>query len=156
MPRILTFPTKGTKIKVVYKNIDNYFGFTIDGNNRYVLGNFTVTHNTITSISIAEHFRQLNKDIIILSSKSLQNNYKKEITSFNKKLNPNINDEEIESIISDYKFVTSNAKNMIKALETKGSKDEITDEDTDEDTDEITDNKLSKKKYNIDIFNVQH
>jgi len=154
--------TKGTKIKVVYKNIDNYFGFTIEGNNRYVLGNFTVTHNTITSISIAEHFRQLNKDIIILSSKSLQNNYKKEITSFNKKLNPNINDEEIEYIISDYKFVTSNAKNMIKALETKGSKDEDTYEINDEDTDEITDkktnkksnNKLSKKKYNIDIENI--
>ena len=113
--------TKGKKIRVVYKNIDNYFGFTIDGNSRYVLGDFTVTHNTITSISIAEHFRQLNKDIIILSSKSLQNNYKKEITAFSKKLNPNINDEEIESIISSYKFVTSNAKNMIKSLETKGS-----------------------------------
>jgi hypothetical protein len=117
--------TTGTRIRVVYKNIDNYFGFTIDGNNRYVLGNFTVTHNTITSISIAEHFRQLNKDIIILSSKSLQNNYKKEITSFSKKINPNINEDDIESIINKYKFVTSNAKNMIKSLETKGSKDSI-------------------------------
>ena len=115
--------TTGTRIRVVYKNIDNYFGFTIDGNNRYVLGNFTVTHNTITSISIAEHFRQLNKDIIILSSKSLQNNYKKEITSFSKKINPDINEDDIESIINKYKFVTSNAKNMIKSLETKGSKD---------------------------------
>lgn len=108
----------GNKIKVLYKNIGNYFGFTIDGNHRYVLGNFIVTHNTITSISIAEHFRQLNKDIIILSSKSLQNNYKKEITSFSKKINPNINDDEIKTIISNYKFVTSNAKNMIKTLET--------------------------------------
>lgn len=110
--------TFGHKIKVIYKNIDNYFGFTIDGNCRYVLGNFIVTHNTITSISIAEHFRQLDKDIIILSSKSLQNNYKKEITSFSKKINPEVNDDEIESIISQYKFVTSNAKNMIKSLET--------------------------------------
>ena len=113
--------TYGTKIKVEYKNIDNYFGFTIDGNNRYVLGNFTVTHNTITSLSIAEHFRKLDKDIIVLSSKSLQNNYKKEIASFSKKINPNLTDDEIENIISNYKFVTSNAKNMIKSLETKGS-----------------------------------
>jgi hypothetical protein len=111
--------TNGTKIQVEYCNIDNYFGFTIDGNSRYVLGDFTVTHNTITSISIAEHFRQLNRDIIIISSKSLQNNYKKEINSFSKKLNPNITEEELEEIISKYKFVTSNAKNMIKALETK-------------------------------------
>lgn len=110
--------TFGNKIKVLYKNIDNYFGFTIDNNNRYVLGNFIVTHNTITSISIAEHFRQLNKDIIILSSKSLQNNYKKEITSFSKKIKEDISNEDIESIISQYKFVTSNAKNMIKSLET--------------------------------------
>jgi len=113
--------TSGTRIDVVYKNVDSYYGFTIDKNNRYVLGNFTVTHNTITSISIAEHFRKLNKDIIILSSKSLQNNYKKEISTFSKKLNPDITDEEIESIVSDYKFITSNAKNMIQSLETKNA-----------------------------------
>jgi|LauGreDrversion4_2_1035121.scaffolds.fasta_scaffold03669_2 hypothetical protein len=130
--------TFGNKIKVVYKNIDNYFGFTIDGNCRYVLGNFIVTHNTITSISIAEHFRQLNKDIIILSSKSLQNNYKKEITSFSKKINPEINDDEIESVISQYKFVTSNAKNMIKSLE----------------TDETLTLYKSKKKSDNDIENI--
>ena len=151
---------KGTKIKVIYKNIDNYFGFTIDGNNRYVLGNFTVTHNTITSISIAEHFRQLNKDIIILSSKSLQNNYKKEISSFSKKINPDINEDEIESIISKYKFVTSNAKNMIKSLETKGSNDENKNEideteiDIDEKIKKSIKSKNSKKRYNNDIENI--
>lgn len=116
--------TSGSKIKVVYNNIDNYFGFTIDKNQRYVLGNFTVTHNTITSISIAEYFRKLNKDIIIISSKSLQNNYKKEIESFSKTLNPDITENEVESIISKYKFVTSNAKNMIKSLESKGSREQ--------------------------------
>lgn len=116
--------SSGTKIQVKYSNIDNYFGFTIDGNSRYVLGDFTVTHNTITSISIAEHFRQLNRDIIIISSKSLQNNYRKEISGFSKKLNPDINNEEIEEIISKYKFVTSNAKNMIKSLETKNGSNE--------------------------------
>ena len=33
-------------IKVEYVNEDEYFGFTLDGNCRYVLGDFTVTHNT--------------------------------------------------------------------------------------------------------------
>lgn len=147
--------TKGTRIRVLYKNIDNYFGFTIDGNNRYVLGDFTVTHNTITSISIAEHFRQLNKDIIILSSKSLQNNYKKEITSFSKKINPDINEDEIESVISKYKFVTSNAKNMIKSLETKGSKDETEDIIETEEIKKSTNiQSKSKKRYNNDIENI--
>lgn len=113
----------GTKIRVEYRNIDNYFGFTIDGNSRYVLGDFTVTHNTITSISIAEYFRQLNRDIMIISSKSLQNNYRKEISGFSKKLNPDINETEIEEIISKYKFITSNAKNMITSLETKNGGD---------------------------------
>jgi len=37
-----------TGFKLVKKPIDTYYGFTLDGNHRYLLGNFTVTHNTIT------------------------------------------------------------------------------------------------------------
>jgi ATP-dependent Lon protease len=33
-------------INVVSKGFGNYYGFMIDGNERFVLGNFTVTHNT--------------------------------------------------------------------------------------------------------------
>lgn len=33
-------------IQVVKKEKDTYYGFEIDGNRRFVLGNFTVTHNT--------------------------------------------------------------------------------------------------------------
>ena len=36
-----------TGIKVEEVGYDNYYGFMIDGNNRYVMGDFTVTHNTI-------------------------------------------------------------------------------------------------------------
>lgn len=77
---------------------------------------------TLTSISIAEEFRKLGRDIIILSSKSLQNNYKKEITTYLKMTNNNttsFSTQEIENIISQYKFVTSNAKNMIQSLDDK-------------------------------------
>jgi ATP-dependent Lon protease len=33
-------------INIVPKGVDNYYGFTIDNNNRFLLGDFTVTHNT--------------------------------------------------------------------------------------------------------------
>lgn len=76
---------------------------------------------TLTSISIAEEFRKLGQDIIILSSKSLQNNYKKEIKTYLDLSNTDKsnNDEETEKIINQYKFVTSNAKNMIQSLDDK-------------------------------------
>jgi len=35
-----------TDIQIEPLNIDDYYGFEIDGNNRYLLGDFTVTHNT--------------------------------------------------------------------------------------------------------------
>jgi len=35
----------------------NYYGFTLDGNRRFLLGDFTVTHNTITSIFIATEMK---------------------------------------------------------------------------------------------------
>lgn len=35
---------------------DEYYGFTIDGNHRFLLGDFTVTHNTLGAISIAQEF----------------------------------------------------------------------------------------------------
>ena len=41
-------------IEVKHVGRDNYYGFTLDGNCRYLLGDFTVTHNTCTSIIIAE------------------------------------------------------------------------------------------------------
>lgn len=43
-----------SKIKVVSKGEGEYFGFEIDGNRRFVLGNLTVTHNTQIVKSIAE------------------------------------------------------------------------------------------------------
>lgn len=34
-------------------NFDNYYGFEIDGNKRFLLGDFTVTHNTSTILAVA-------------------------------------------------------------------------------------------------------
>jgi hypothetical protein len=41
-----------TGIKVEEVGYNNYYGFTIDGNNRYIMGDFTVTHNTLTCIDL--------------------------------------------------------------------------------------------------------
>lgn len=41
------------KIKIEPIGFDNYYGFELDGNHRYVLGDFTVTHNTSMAIYIA-------------------------------------------------------------------------------------------------------
>lgn len=93
------------------------YNYMINTDSRGILLFHSVgTGKTITSISIAEEFRKLNKEIIIISSKSLQANYKKEIETYNKKLNENITEEELINIINNYKFVTSNSKNMISSL----------------------------------------
>lgn len=43
--------------------VDDYYGFTLDGNSRYLLGSFIVTHNTLAAINIASKFIKLYKNI---------------------------------------------------------------------------------------------
>jgi len=42
-----------TGITVEHVGRGNYYGFTLDGNNRYLMGDFTVTHNTCSAIAAA-------------------------------------------------------------------------------------------------------
>ncbi len=100
----------GYSINIKYAGTDNYFGFCLDGNHRYALADCTITHNTMTSISVAEHFKKMGKKILILSSKSLQINYKKEIENFRK-----INEVD-QNDIDDYKFITSNSRTMVDKI----------------------------------------
>lgn len=56
---------------------DNYYGFEIDGNGRYLLGNFIVTHNTgtgktIAAISIAQEFILTYKKMYASASAKMQ------------------------------------------------------------------------------------
>jgi len=44
-----------TGITVEELGVDDYFGFAIDGNRRFLLGDFTVTHNTITAITMLQN-----------------------------------------------------------------------------------------------------
>ena len=67
-----------TGIKVEYVNEDDYYGFTLDGNCRYVLGDFTVTHNTCSSIALAEGMKS-DKRVFILTPASLKMNFFSEL-----------------------------------------------------------------------------
>lgn len=47
-----------TGIEVEYQEIGDYFGFEIDGDGRFLLGDFTVTHNTTLLMSITKNMSQ--------------------------------------------------------------------------------------------------
>jgi superfamily II DNA or RNA helicase len=132
---ITNFPSELNKLlNNLYKDNNEIIKKTLFDYQRYIFNYLVFTDargillyhsvgsgKTLTSISIAEEFRKLGQDIIILSSKSLQNNYKKEIKTYLDLSNGDnkINDNDTEQIINQYKFVTSNAKNMIQSLDDK-------------------------------------
>lgn len=72
-----------TTIKVIPKGRNNYFGFTLDGNNRFLLGDFTVTHNSASSIASAEMLMN-HMDVVMMLPASLENNYVNEIKKYGK------------------------------------------------------------------------
>jgi superfamily II DNA or RNA helicase len=53
--------------------IDDYYGFEIDGNRRFVLGDFTVTHNTVLSLYIATQLKV--KTLVIVHKSFLLNQW---------------------------------------------------------------------------------
>ena len=65
----------GFKIKPI--DDTDYYGFMIDGNHRFLLGDFTVTHNTYTSINIATNIKL--KTLIIVNKIVLINQWEQAI-----------------------------------------------------------------------------
>lgn len=82
-------PRKQIKNPLVYGfkveplDIDDYYGFTLDGNHLYLLGDFTVTHNTNQAISVILDMinKGINK-ILIVCKKSIKSQWKEEIEKF--------------------------------------------------------------------------
>jgi superfamily II DNA or RNA helicase len=75
-----------TGITVKYVNRDEYYGFILNGNSRYVMGDFTVTHNTGSAISIAEGFKEylsnMNRKILVLvKNDNIRKNFMNELIS---------------------------------------------------------------------------
>ena len=67
-----------TDISVKQVETGEYYGFTLDGNGRYLLGDFTTTHNTCSSIALAEGLKS-EKKIFVLTPASLKVNYFNEL-----------------------------------------------------------------------------
>jgi len=53
--------------------VDDYYGFEIDGNRRFVLGDFTVTHNTVMGLKIITLLQK--KTLIIVHKEFLMNQW---------------------------------------------------------------------------------
>ena len=67
-------------IKVKYAYHGKYYGFEIDGNRRFVLGDCSVTHNTILSLYIASHFKL--KTLVIVHKTFLLEQWKDRAKEF--------------------------------------------------------------------------
>ena len=57
-----------------------YYGFTIDGNRRFVLGDYTVTHNTVMALNIISQIKK--KTIILVHKEFLMNQWIERIEEF--------------------------------------------------------------------------
>lgn len=69
-----------TRINVIKKEEDDYYGFELDGNHRYLLGDNTVTHNTVLGINLISKIKK--KTLIIVHKSFLLNQWVERINEF--------------------------------------------------------------------------
>jgi hypothetical protein len=72
-----------TKIKIEKIDYDvqnEYYGFEIDGNRRFVLGDHTVTHNTVMALKIVSLIQK--KTLILVHKEFLMNQWIERIEEF--------------------------------------------------------------------------
>ena len=60
--------------------VGEYFGFEIDGNHRFLLGDFTVTHNTAMALAFAGHLKF--RTLIVVHKEFLANQWRDRIKTF--------------------------------------------------------------------------
>lgn len=80
----INFPLSGNKkdysmtnIKLRYRERGEYYGFTLDGNHRFLFEDFTVTHNTVLSLKLICHSKK--KTLVLVNKVELLNQWKNEI-----------------------------------------------------------------------------
>ena len=61
-------------------DVGEYFGFEIDGNHRFVLGDFTVTHNTTMALAFSAHLKL--RTLIVVHKEFLANQWRDRIQQF--------------------------------------------------------------------------
>ena len=78
--KVYTEDTLNYEIKLEKLQEDDYYGFEIDSNRRFVLGDFTVSHNTVIALNIASLFQV--KTLIVVHKGFLLNQWKERIEQF--------------------------------------------------------------------------
>ena len=68
-PREINKDASVTSIKVVKREVGEYYGFTIDGNHLYQLKDGTVTHNTVMALYLASLYRR--KTLIVTTVRKI-------------------------------------------------------------------------------------
>ena len=64
---------------------DFFYGFEVDGNHKFIIQDYIVTHNSCSAISIAEQFHDdFDKKVLVLMPTNLKENFKKQIIDINK------------------------------------------------------------------------
>lgn len=63
--------------KVEFKEVGQYYGFTLDGNRRFLFDDFMVTHNTVVSLKLITEARK--KTLVIVNKIELLDQWEKEI-----------------------------------------------------------------------------
>ena len=69
-----------TRIRLEKQEVDDYYGFELDGNRRYVMGDFTVTHNTVMGLYILTKLAR--KTLIVVHKEFLMNQWIERIEQF--------------------------------------------------------------------------
>ena len=79
-PRMQVKNALHTGIRLEKLGVGDYYGFEIDRNHRFVLGDFTVTHNTTMALAYAAHLKV--RTLIIVHKEFLANQWKERIGQF--------------------------------------------------------------------------
>ena len=79
-PRLQIKDALNVGIKIEKLEVGEYFGFEIDGNRRFVLGDFTVTHNTTVALALSAHLKV--RTMIVVHKEFLANQWAEKIREF--------------------------------------------------------------------------
>ena len=89
----VVLPRKKAKKRLISKNplhvgfriedngYGNYYGFTLDGNGRFLLGDFTITHNTSTAVASMKLIPKTEKCLFIAFNKSIAEHLNEKLKS---------------------------------------------------------------------------
>lgn len=95
---------------------NEYFGFVITGNHRYLLRDLTVTHNTCTAVTIAENFHsQFKNKTLVLLPTSIKDNFRRQIFDVSK-LSSTLDPGDSQCVAQKYLNLIPDKKGLNKEL----------------------------------------